>query len=160
MGCWWIRSKKSQRSRAETCAAETRAKASPTKLSSSDFSCSVCNRQFRAKIGLISHLRTHKQYHFTYLIRIGYCQLWQTNEVMELDHLFTCTYYNLHFENRNSGKTKTLHRIKPAIKDKWQHQKRTCAHSEDSDKPVQSRSLTRIFTEYIMDSQGCKVSLH
>ena len=35
-----------------------RAKASPTELSSSDLSCSVCNRQFRAKIGLISHLRT------------------------------------------------------------------------------------------------------
>ena len=37
-----------------------RAKASPTGLSSSDLSCSICNRQFRAKIGLISHLRTHK----------------------------------------------------------------------------------------------------
>ena len=36
------------------------AKASPTELSSSDLSCSICNRQFRAKIGLISHLRTHK----------------------------------------------------------------------------------------------------
>ena len=36
-----------------------RAKASPTKLSSSDFSCIICNRQFRAKTGLISHLRTH-----------------------------------------------------------------------------------------------------
>ena len=35
-------------------------KASPTELSSSDLSCSICNRQFRAKIGLISHLRTHK----------------------------------------------------------------------------------------------------
>ena len=39
---------------------KTRAKASPTELSSSDLSCSVCNRQLRAKIGLISHLRTHK----------------------------------------------------------------------------------------------------
>ena len=28
--------------------------------SSSDLSCSICNRQFGAKIGLISHLRTHK----------------------------------------------------------------------------------------------------
>ena len=37
---------------------KARAKASPTELSSSDLSCSVCNRQFRA--GLISHLRTHK----------------------------------------------------------------------------------------------------
>ena len=36
------------------------AKASPTELSSSDLSCSICNRQFRAKIGLISHLRIHK----------------------------------------------------------------------------------------------------
>ena len=39
---------------------KARAKASPTELSSSDFSCSICNRQFRAKSGLISHLRTHK----------------------------------------------------------------------------------------------------
>ena len=36
------------------------AKASPKELSSSYLSCSICNRQFRAKIGLISHLRTHK----------------------------------------------------------------------------------------------------
>ena len=28
---------------------------------SSEFTCSTCNRQFRAKIGLISHQRTHKQ---------------------------------------------------------------------------------------------------
>ena len=34
---------------------KARAKASPT-----DLSCSICNRQFRAKIDLISHLRTHK----------------------------------------------------------------------------------------------------
>ena len=39
---------------------KARVKASPTELSSSDLSCSICNRQFRAKIGLISHLRTHK----------------------------------------------------------------------------------------------------
>ena len=39
---------------------KARAKASPTELSSSDLSCSICNRQFRAKIGLISHLRAHK----------------------------------------------------------------------------------------------------
>ena len=39
---------------------KARAKASPTELSSSDPSCSICNRQFRAKIGLISHIRTHK----------------------------------------------------------------------------------------------------
>ena len=39
---------------------KARAKASPTELSSSDLSCSICNRQLRAKIGLISHLRTHK----------------------------------------------------------------------------------------------------
>ena len=39
---------------------KARAKASPTELPSSDLSCSICNRQFRAKIGLISHLRTHK----------------------------------------------------------------------------------------------------
>ena len=40
---------------------KARAKASPTELSCSDLCCSVCNRQFRARIGLISHLRTHKQ---------------------------------------------------------------------------------------------------
>ena len=40
---------------------KARAKASPTELSSSDLCCSICNRQFRARIGLISHLRTHKQ---------------------------------------------------------------------------------------------------
>ena len=39
---------------------KARAKASPTELSSSDLSCSICNRQFRAKIGLISHFRTRK----------------------------------------------------------------------------------------------------
>ena len=39
---------------------KARAKASPTELSSSDLSCSICNRQCRAKIGLISHLRIHK----------------------------------------------------------------------------------------------------
>ena len=39
---------------------KARAKASSTELSSSDLSCSICNRQFRAKIGLTSHLRTQK----------------------------------------------------------------------------------------------------
>ena len=39
---------------------KARAKASPTELSSSDLPCSVCNRQFSDKNGLISHLRTHK----------------------------------------------------------------------------------------------------
>ena len=40
---------------------KVRAKASPTELSSSDLSCFICNRQFRAKIGLRSHLRANKQ---------------------------------------------------------------------------------------------------
>ena len=40
---------------------KARAKASPTELSCSDLYCSICNRQFRGRIGLISHLRTHKQ---------------------------------------------------------------------------------------------------
>ena len=40
---------------------KARDKASSTELSCLEFSCSFCNRQFRAKIGLISHLRTHKQ---------------------------------------------------------------------------------------------------
>ena len=40
---------------------KAKAKASPTELSCYDLCCSICNRQFRARIGLISHLRTHKQ---------------------------------------------------------------------------------------------------
>ena len=40
---------------------KARAKASPTELSCSVLCCSICNRQFRARSGLISHLRTHKQ---------------------------------------------------------------------------------------------------
>ena len=40
---------------------KARAKASPTELPCSDLCCSICNRQFRARIGLSSHLRTHKQ---------------------------------------------------------------------------------------------------
>ena len=47
-------------SEAEQKRAKRKARASPTELSSSDLSCSICNRQFRAKIGLISNLRTHK----------------------------------------------------------------------------------------------------
>ena len=39
---------------------KARDKASPTELSSSYLSCSICNRQFIGKIGFISHLRTHK----------------------------------------------------------------------------------------------------
>ena len=34
----------------------------------------------------------------------------------------------------------------------------TCALSEDSDQPVHSRSLIRIFTGHILDSQGVKCS--
>ena len=37
---------------------KARAKASRSELSCSDFYCAICNRQFRARIGLISHLRT------------------------------------------------------------------------------------------------------
>ena len=40
---------------------KARAKASSTELSCCDLCCSICNRQFRARTGLISHLRTHKQ---------------------------------------------------------------------------------------------------
>ena len=40
---------------------KARAKASPTELSCSDLCCFICNRQFRDRIGLISHLRAHKQ---------------------------------------------------------------------------------------------------
>ena len=41
---------------------KARAKALPTELSSSDLSCSICNRQFRAKTGLISHLGTQNSH--------------------------------------------------------------------------------------------------
>ena len=45
----------------EKCAQrKARAKASPTDLSSSNHFCSICNRRFRAKIGLMNNLRTHK----------------------------------------------------------------------------------------------------
>ena len=40
---------------------KARAKALPTELTCSGLCCSICNRQLRARIGLISHLRTHKQ---------------------------------------------------------------------------------------------------
>ena len=40
---------------------KARAKASPIELSCPDLCCSICNRQFRAIIGLISHFRTNKQ---------------------------------------------------------------------------------------------------
>ena len=40
---------------------KARAKASPTEVSCSDLFCSICNRQFRARICLTRHLRTHKQ---------------------------------------------------------------------------------------------------
>ena len=35
---------------------KARANASSTELSCSDICCTICNRQFRARIGLISHL--------------------------------------------------------------------------------------------------------
>ena len=44
-----------------TAQRKVRAKESPTERSCSDLCCSICNRQFRARIGLTSHLRTHKQ---------------------------------------------------------------------------------------------------
>ena len=40
---------------------KARAKASLTELSCSDLCCSICNRQLRARTGLINHLITHKQ---------------------------------------------------------------------------------------------------
>ena len=33
---------------------------------------------------------------------------------------------------------------------------RTCVSNEDSDQPAHSRSLIRIFTERILDRQGCE----
>ena len=38
---------------------KTRDRASPTEPSSSELSCSICNRQIRAKIGIISHLKIY-----------------------------------------------------------------------------------------------------
>ena len=40
---------------------KARVKASPTELSCSDLCCSICNRQFKARTGLISRLRTDIQ---------------------------------------------------------------------------------------------------
>ena len=40
---------------------KAKAKAPPTELSSSDLSCSISKRQFRATICLVRHLKTHKQ---------------------------------------------------------------------------------------------------
>ena len=40
---------------------KARAKGSSSDSAQSEFTCSICNRQFRAKIGLYSHQRTHKR---------------------------------------------------------------------------------------------------
>ena len=48
---------------------KARAKASPTELSSSDLSCSICNRQFRVRLVSSAILE-----HITQLIRIVHCQ--------------------------------------------------------------------------------------
>ena len=39
---------------------KARAKGPPSDSTQSKFICSICNRQFRAKIGFYSHQRTHK----------------------------------------------------------------------------------------------------
>ena len=39
---------------------KARAKEPSSDSAQSEFTCSICNRQFRAKIGLYSHQRTHK----------------------------------------------------------------------------------------------------
>ena len=39
---------------------KTRAKGPSSDSAQSEFTCSICNRQFRAKIGLYCHQRTHK----------------------------------------------------------------------------------------------------
>ena len=39
---------------------QARAKGPSSDSAQSEFTCSICNRQFRAKIGLYSHQRTHK----------------------------------------------------------------------------------------------------
>ena len=40
---------------------KARAKGPSSDSAQSEFTCSICNRQFRAKIGLYSHQRTHKR---------------------------------------------------------------------------------------------------
>ena len=40
---------------------KARAKEPSSDLAQSEFTCSICNRHFRAKIGLYSYQRTHKQ---------------------------------------------------------------------------------------------------
>ena len=39
---------------------KARAKEPSSDSAQSEFTCSICNRQFRAKIGIYSHQRTHK----------------------------------------------------------------------------------------------------
>ena len=46
---------------AEQKRAQRKARDKATELSCSDLCFSICNKQFRARIGLISHLRTYKQ---------------------------------------------------------------------------------------------------
>ena len=53
--------------------------------------------------------------------------------------------------------------FKVTMKSTYESQRRKtylqkCAPSEDSDQPAHSRSLIRIFTGRILDSQGCEVS--
>ena len=47
-----------------------RAKGSTSELSHFSFTCSICNRQFRANIGLNSHQRKHKITHEHVIFRI------------------------------------------------------------------------------------------
>ena len=56
-----------------------RAKASPTGLSSSDLSCSIYNRSLELRL-VTSAILEHQIITLTHLIRIGHCQLWQTND--------------------------------------------------------------------------------
>ena len=58
---------KAERKRKER---KARAKGSSSDSAQSEFTCSICNRQFRAKIGIYIHQRTHKHTHKHLIFRI------------------------------------------------------------------------------------------
>ena len=72
---------------------KARAKASPAELSCFNLWCSICNRQFRARIGLISHLRIHKQYIFL-ACDLDWSFSVMTDELLTTQELFC----KLHFD--------------------------------------------------------------
>ena len=55
----WLRSKEVCEAERKRKECKVRAKGSSPESSFSELTCSICNRQFEIKIGLISHQRTH-----------------------------------------------------------------------------------------------------